>query len=168
MARSGDVAGAASLVLVSGAALLRPDVQLFDAMLKGWRHQQLSRNLAPATIAAGTSIVSRFQVHSAEFPWRWTPAHLEDWTTDLRSVRHVALSTVRNYQKSVRIFLRYACDPVYGWDRECEDRFGSFPVQICHDWNTAVHRAEFEARPHRRALTRAEVQLLFDSADEVG
>lgn len=129
---SNEVAGAASLVLVSGAELLRPDVQLFEAMLEGWRRQQASRNLAPATIEAGAAVVERFQAHSGEYPWQWTPGHLEEWTTDLRSVRHVTQSTVRSYQKSVRLFLRYVCDPVYGWDRECEARFGSHPVQICH------------------------------------
>jgi integrase/recombinase XerC len=162
----GEVAGAASLVLVSGAELLRPDLQLFDAMLVGWRDQQLSRNLAPGTVEAGASVIARFQIHSGEFPWCWTPAHLEEWTSDLRAVRHVTQSTVRNYQKKVRLFLRYVCDPVYGWDRECETRFGTYPVQICHDWNTAVHRSEFEAQPARRALTRHELQLLFDAADD--
>ena len=44
--------------------------------------------------------------------------------------------------------------PLYGWAAECETRFGTHPVQICQPWNTAVHRAEFEARPQRRALTR--------------
>ena len=160
------VAGAAGLVLVSGVELLRPDVQLFEAMVEGWRHQQLSRNLNVRTIEAGASLVVRFQVHTGVFPWAWTPAHLEDWTTDLRSVRGVALSTVRSYQTSVRLFLRYVCDPLYGWDRECVTRFGSHPVQICHDWNTAVHRTEFEGQPARRALSRAELQRLFDSADE--
>lgn len=166
MGAGGEVPGASSMVLVSGAALLRPDVQLFNAMLEGWRRQQLSRNLNLATIEAGAGLVSRFQLHTGEFPWRWTPAHLEEWTTDLRAVRHVTLSTVRSYQKSVRLFLRYVCDPLYGWDRECETRFGTHPVQICHDWNTAVHRAEFEGQPQRRALTRPELQLLFDTADD--
>ena len=166
MVGNGGIAGAASLVLVSGAEMLRPDAQTFTAMLEGWRRQQLSRNLTVATIDAGASLVSRFQVHSGEFPWRWTPAHLEEWITDLRSVRHVALSTVRSYQTHIRVFLRYVCDPVYGWARECEARFGTFPVQICHDWNTAVHRAEFEGRPQRRALSRVELQQLFDTADD--
>ena len=166
MVGNGGIAGAASLVLVSGAEMLRPDAPTFTAMWEGWRRQQLSRNLTVATIDAGASLVSRFQVHSGEFPWRWTPAHLEEWITDLRSVRHVALSTVRSYQTHIRVFLRYVCDPVYGWARECEARFGTFPVQICHDWNTAVHRAEFEGRPQRRALTRVELQQLFDTADD--
>lgn len=64
------------------------------------------------------------------------------------------------------MFLGYVCDPLYGWDRACEERFGSHAVQICHAWNTAAHRSEFEGRPQRRALTRSELQRLFDAADE--
>ena len=65
------------------------------------------------------------------------------------------------------MFLEYVCDPVYGWAAECEERFGTYPVQICGRWNTAIHRAEFEARPQRRALTRSELQDMFDAADEL-
>ncbi len=43
-----------------------------------------SRNLSPATVSTGDGLIRRFQLHSGEFPWRWTPAHLEEWTTDLR------------------------------------------------------------------------------------
>jgi site-specific recombinase XerD len=160
------VAGSASLVLVAGAELLRPDAQVFDAMLEGWCRQRASRNLTAATINAGVSVVRMFQVHSGEFPWRWSPAHLEEWSTDLRSVRRVAASTLRSYQLSVRLFLGYVCDPLYGWDRACEERFGSHAVQICHAWNTTAHRNDFEGRPQRRALTRAELQRLFDAADD--
>ena len=137
MGRSGEVAGAANLVLVSGAAMLRPDVQMFEAMLKGWRHQQLSRNLAPATIAAGTSIVSRFQVHSAEFPWRWTPAHLEDWTADLRSVRRRrgGFDGAERIRRAMRIFLRVRLRPGRtAGTGSARTGSGRIPVQICHDW----------------------------------
>jgi len=166
MSGSGEVSGSARLVLVTSAELSCPDLRLFEAMTDGWREQQMSRCLNRVTIDAGVGVVQRFQEHSGEFPWRWTPAHLEEWTTDLRSVRHVALSTVRSYQSSVRRFLGYVCDPIYEWDRECEDRYGTHPVQICHEWNTAVHRNDFEGRPHRRALTRGELQTLFDAADD--
>src|SRR3546814_21096162 len=44
--------------------------------------------------------------------------------------------------------------------------FGTHPVQVCHEWNTAVHVADHEARPAVRPLTRAEVQALFDLADD--
>lgn len=110
--------------------------------------------------------MSRFQGHSGVYPWQWTPAHLEEWTADLRSVRGLAHSTVRVYQQTLRLFLAYVCDGVYGWDIECQQRFGSHPVQICYEWNTAVHRAGGEGRPQRRAFTRVELQALFDAADD--
>jgi len=39
-------------------------------------------------------------------------------------------------------------------------------VQVCHEWNTARHVADYEGRPARRPLTRAELQLFFDAADD--
>jgi integrase/recombinase XerC len=49
---------------------------------------------------------------------------------------------------------------------ECEQQLGVRPVQICHEGNTAVHVADYEGRPARRPLTRAELQALFDAADD--
>ena len=46
----------------------------------------------------------------------------------------------------------------------CERLFGTHPAQICFEWNTAVHAAEYE--PGRRALAKRELQELFDYADE--
>src|SRR5437879_4411927 len=66
---------------------------------------------------------------------------------------------------AVRALPPCVCDPRDGWDAECERRFGSHPVQICHEWNTSAHLADYEGGPTRRALTRAEVQSLFDHAD---
>jgi hypothetical protein len=37
------------------------------------------------------------------------------------------------------VFLGYLTDPAYGWDQECRERFGTHPVQVCHEWNTAAH-----------------------------
>jgi site-specific recombinase XerD len=166
MIKKQDVAGSVGLVVVAGVPLLRPDDQVFEAMLDGWRQQQLSRNLAFATVDARQEVVRRFQAHSGDYPWVWTPQHLEEWSTDLRATRGAASSTVRNYQLAIRSFLAYLCEPLYGWDRECEQRFGTHPVQICHEWNSAVHLGD-EGRPGRRALTRTELQVLFDCADEV-
>jgi site-specific recombinase XerD len=42
---------------------------------------------------------------------------------------------------------------------------GAAPAQILHEWNRATHVTEFEGRPERRPLTRAELQVLFDTAD---
>lgn len=63
------------------------------------------------------------------------------------------------------MFLDYVVDARYEWAAECETRFGTHPVQICHDWNTAVHVADYEGRPGRRPFTRTELQTLFDYAD---
>lgn len=49
---------------------------------------------------------------------------------------------------------------------ECEQRVGARPVQVCHEGNTAVHAAEYEGRPERRPLTRAELQAFLDAADD--
>jgi integrase/recombinase XerC len=42
--------GAAGLHVVAGLPLLRPEEQVFAAMLAGWGSQQLARNLAPGTV----------------------------------------------------------------------------------------------------------------------
>jgi hypothetical protein len=47
-----EVLGAAHLELVDDVALLEPRAQVFEAMLDGWRSQQLSRNLTFSTIDA--------------------------------------------------------------------------------------------------------------------
>jgi site-specific recombinase XerD len=154
------------LVLQAGVALLRPDQQLFEAMLEGWRRQQLSRNLAFGTIERRLQLVCRFQAFTNDYPWCWTPVDLEEWIQELRGPRARARATVRGYQNDLRSFLAYATDPVYGWAEECSSRFGSHPVQICNRWNTARHLADFEGRPTRRALGRQELQDLFDAADE--
>lgn len=75
--------------------------------------------------------------------------------------------TGSSYQLAIRAFLAYVCEPLYGWDIECEKRFRTHPVQISHDWNSAKHVLDAEGRPQRRALTRPELQQLFDAADEM-
>jgi integrase/recombinase XerC len=161
-----EVRGAAHLVLVEGASLLAPSAQVFEAMLDGWRSQQLSRNLAFSSIDAGARTVRRFQEHADEWPWQWTPGQLEGWCAEMRERRVRARTTVRSYQLAVRSFLTYVVDPVYGWDRECLDRFGTHAVQIAGPGNTAVHVTDYEGDPARRALTRTELQALFDAADD--
>jgi integrase/recombinase XerC len=59
----------------------------------------------------------------------------------------------------------YVTDPGYGWAAECEARFGTHPVQVCQEWNTAVHVQDAEAEPAKRAFTRDELQAFFDHAD---
>ena len=66
--------GAAGLHLVGGLPLLRPDEQVFTAMLNGWRNQQLARNLAFSTIEGREKTVRAFVRHADAFPWAWSPS----------------------------------------------------------------------------------------------
>lgn len=166
MSGSWRVPGAAPGLFVLGRQrLLRPDEQVFEAMLAGWRDQQLSRNLGEATVRRRLDGVRRFQRFTNDWPWRWRPADLEEFTAQLRGERR-AKSTIRSCHRDLRLFCEYAVDPRYEWTAVCERLFGTHPAQICFEWNTAVHAAEYEGEAGRRALTRRELQDLFDYADE--
>ena len=162
----GQLAGSARLVLVQGPALLHPERTVFDAMLAGWQAQQRSRLLADTTVLWRERIVRRFAELANAFPWSWTASDVENWTSSLLSRNGHAHATIRSYQGAVACFLDYVVDARYGWAAECEARFGTHPVQICHEWNTAVHVADYEGRPGRRPFTRAELQAFFDYADD--
>ena len=164
--QGGELVGSARLVLARGAALLRPEQAVFDAMLAGWRAQQRSRLLAGLTVTWRERIVRRFAAFTGEMPWRWTAGDVEGWTAGLLSGEGHAHATIRSYQGALACFLDYLTDARYGWAAECEARFGTYPVQVCHEWNTAVHAAEYEGRPERRPFTRAELQAFFDYAGE--
>ena len=157
--------GSAGLHLASGVPLLRPEEQAFAAMLDGWRNQQLARRLAFSTVESREQAIRAFAAHADAFPWAWAPQMLDDWMTDLRAVRHLRRSTLRSYMLAVRLFCHYITDPAYDWPAECEDRFGSHPVQVVHEWNAAVHVQDAEGDPSRRAFTRDELQAFFDHAD---
>lgn len=132
----GALAGSARLVLSDGVALLRPDEQVFEAMLEGWRNQGLARNLARSTVQARERQVRAFQAHAGVFPWEWAAVHADEWFADLRAVHHCTRSTVRGYQVAVRGFCAFAIDPAYGWAEECMRWFGAHPVQIITDVNS--------------------------------
>lgn len=166
MGSEAPAAGSARLHVVGGVPLLRPDVQMFDAMLDGWRNQQLARNLSFGTIEARGNVVRAFAEHADCLPWQWTAGLVDEWLGDLRAVRNLKRSTLRNYSEAVRSFCAYITDPAYDWPAECEQRFGTYPVQVIHEWNSAVHVADAEADAGKRAFTRDELQALFDHADE--
>lgn len=156
----------AAVQLVGGVSLLHPEDQVFAAMLDGWSTQQQSRFLAASTISGRRQLLERFHRWTNEYPWRWGPQDVEEWTAAAISERGASFSTVRNVHVTLSLFFEYVCDVRYGWVGECESRFGEFPVQICTEWNTATHRTDFEGRPGNRPLTRVELQGLFDHADE--
>jgi len=157
-----QVAGSAALALVDGATPLRVEPALFEAMLSGWHRQQESRRLSPSIVGARERTVRRFATFTGAWPWCWRPEQVETWTAS----GGWAHSTIRSYQGALAVFLDYVCDPRYGWVAECEQRVGTRPIQVCHEWNTATHVADYEGRPARRPLTRDELQSFFDAADD--
>lgn len=143
-----------------------PEVTLQE-MLDGWRNQQLARNLAFSTIENRERIVLQLIAHVNEYPWSWTAAMVDEWLSDRRAIKGHRQSTVRAAGSTIRMFCAYLTDPLYGWDRECMDRFGTHPVQVCHRWNTATHVQEADGSPRTRPFTRHELQDFFDAADSL-
>jgi integrase len=161
-----QIDGSGRVQLVRSILVVRPDEQVLQLMLDGWRNQQLSRNLQFATIEQRLRCVQRFLHHVNEDPWNWTPAMVEEFSADLRTVKHVAHSTLRGYHSALRAFTSYISNPDYGWDRICETYFGTHPAQVFFDWNTAPHVQEYDGRPTKRPYTREELSALFDHADD--
>jgi integrase/recombinase XerC len=162
VANGGAVVGSAALTLVEGVTPLREAESLFEAMLTGWVRQQCSRRLGESIIGSRERTVRRFAEFTQAWPWEWSPGQVEEWIAQ----GGWAHSTVRSYQGALAVFLDYVCDSRYGWVAECEQRVGARPVQVCHESNTAAHVADYEGRPARRPLTRAELQAFFDAADD--
>lgn len=109
----------------------------------------------------------RFVEFTNDYPWRWQPGHVDEWSLSLTSERHLAPSTIRSYQCSLRSFNDYLCDARYGWVGACERQFGTgvHPVAIVHEWNTIAHLNDYEGDPEARPFTREELQRFFDYAD---
>ena len=164
----GQLAGAAHLELVSGVVHLRPQDAMFEAMLRGWRAQQVARGLQESTIEPRERLVRRLAEFCNEYPWAWGPGHVEEWTLSLTSEHHLAPSTVRGYQTELRLFTEFLIDGRYGWAAACQEAFGpdAYPVAVCHEWNTIAHLNEYEGSPEARPLSREELQRFFDYADE--
>lgn len=100
--------------------LLRPEEQVLEAMLDGWRAQQLARNLAFSTIAKRLAAIRAFTAHADASPWAWTAQMVDEWLGDLRAVRGLRRSTIRNYGLAVSAFCGYLTDPAYGWAEQCQ------------------------------------------------
>jgi len=91
-----DLAGAAHLELASGVAQLRPEDAMVEAMLRGWRAQQTARGLKDDTIMPRERLMRRFLEFTGEYPWVWSPGHLDEWSLQLTAERHLAPSTIRS------------------------------------------------------------------------
>ncbi|MEV5497677.1 hypothetical protein AB0M50_20000 [Nonomuraea fuscirosea] len=78
MGTDGSIPGAARLHLVDGITLLRPEEQVFTAMLAGFANQQLARNLARSTVEGRENTVKAFAAYVNTYPWQWTPAMVDE------------------------------------------------------------------------------------------
>ena len=155
--------------LVSGVVQLRPEDAMVEAMLRGWRAQQAARGLKDDdTIGPRERLIRRFLAFTNEYPWAWSPGHMDEWSLQLTAEQHLAPSTIRSYQCSLRMFTEFLTDGRYGWAVACEQAFGpgNHPVAICHEWNTIAHLNDYEGNPEARPFTRAELQRFLDYADE--
>ena len=155
----------AEALLSSGIALLAPEETVLDAMIQGWGSQQRSRALAATTIEARRQVLGRFVRFSGEYPWNWGPGDVEEWPSEMVG-RGLSPSAIRNYQAAVSLFCGYVADPRYRWVEVCEQHFATHPVQVFHEWNTVVHRSDYEGRPGNRPMTREELQKFFDYCDD--
>ena len=157
---------AARLLACQGVVHLDPERAVLEAMLQGWRDQQVARFLKASTIVARIRLVRRFVEFTGLYPWQWTPAEGEAWISELRSgARPLRVSTLRGYEIDIRMFCEYLSDRRYRWGTECQERFGRAPEQVFHEENSIVHVTDYEGDPSRRPLTYDEVQALFDAAD---
>lgn len=160
------VPGLARLELVSGVVHRDEQAAVFQAMLSGWERQQRSRLLADATVEPRLALLRRFAGFAESFPWEWDAGDVEDFTLSLMSGEHrLAPSTIRGYHMTLRLFCDYLLDGRYGSAAQYEQRFGRIPSQVCHDYNTVVHLADYEGRPARRTFTYDELQHLLDFLD---
>ena len=83
---------------------------MFEAMLRGWRAQQAARGLREDTVAPRERLVRRFGEFTGEYPWAWSPGHMDEWSLHLTAEEHLAPSTIRSYQCTLRQFTEFLVD----------------------------------------------------------
>lgn len=149
-----------------GVEPLRLEEALFEAILSGWGRQQTSRQLSASTRRSRDGLVRRFHAHAGVWPWEWRAEHIEEWIADLAAPpRRLAVSTLRAYQVTVRLFVEYLLDRRYPWALICEQRLGHAPQRIVDERNLIRHGSDYEGDPGRRPLTRVELVALFEHCD---
>ena len=67
---------------------------VFEAMLDGWRDQQLARSLSKVTIGARERVVRRFRLHAQVWPWEWLPG-----TVGALPLRATSAGTLRPFRR---------------------------------------------------------------------
>jgi integrase/recombinase XerC len=160
-----DAELALARVFGAGVRPLRLEAAVFEAMLGGWRAQQLARFFKPKTIRGNLQAARAFHAHADAWPWEWRPEHADEYFSDLLC-RGLRPATVRGYQLRLKGLSVYLTDPRYPWLAICRREFGSVPVQLFDDHNVVAHLSGFEGDPRRRPLTLEELETFFACADE--
>lgn len=152
----------------ASVGLLRADERVFSEMLDGWAAQMLARGLAVDTIKQRLRMLRRFQSFSNEYPWRWQASDVDEFFAERRlAERPLSLRTLRAESNAIEMFCSYASSPWYGWVELCERQFGDVPAQAVFEWNRPRHTADDAAPSGRRAFTRMELELLFNTMDDL-
>lgn len=100
-----------------------------------WRAQQAARGLRTARgvvrgARAADAPVRR--VHR-RVPWNWQPGHVDEWALSLTAEHHLAPSTIRANQGSLRHFNTYLCGSRCGWAgwrRRAYSSIGLAPISL--------------------------------------
>jgi hypothetical protein len=81
----------------------------------------------------------------------------KQWIEDLAGPpRRLHVSTLRNYQVTIRFFMEYLLDARYPWRVICQQRLGAAPQQVIDERLLIRLRGEFEGEPGRPAAPRPE------------
>ncbi len=139
--------------------------EVFNDMTTSWQVEMTARHLGHSYIANRASVVSRFRDYAESDPWEWRPELMSHWSSELVT-DGLSGSTIRSYQGAVRQFCEHITNPAYEWATLCQERFGTYPVQICFEWNTTAHVEELECDPRRRPLSREEIALFLGHLHE--
>ena len=131
--RAADLPGAAHLTLADRVVHLDPASAVFEAMLEGWKRQQQTRFLKwEATIKPRLSLVRRFAVFTGQYPWEWEPAEVEAFFAQIRADNPgFTMSSGRQYQASLRMFMDFICDRGTGGWRSARSGSAGFRRRSC-------------------------------------
>ena len=166
----GHAPGAAGLHLAAGLRLLRPEEQVFAAMLDGLAQPAAGpqpgagARSRPGSARCGRSPRTRARSRgSGRRSWSMSGS-----VTCARSAA-CARSTLRGYQEAVRLFCDLPDRPGLRLGRRVRAA-GSAPTRSrwCTSGTPPCTSQDAEADPSKRAFTRDELQAFFDHADDAG
>lgn len=140
-------------------AVYRTLLDLYEARRYAERHTQ-------DTIKGDRNIVLDFLTHAKRLPGEVQPEHFEAWSKHLYLDREVAAGTQRKYQGAVRTMFKFLCATP-----RCRNlvrsELGCDIVQVVTAENAIPHRRPNESgRTERRAMTKAEQDVFFQTLDE--